>query len=186
MCEHELAELEWRMDHCGARRAWREDGQVINGQRNLSLVFDMNINEKVISRGSFEYKLYFNRGTREQICVPVTFRLPVQGREKQPLEKILKTFYDLVVGVDHADVDDWDKCKATRLFFLKVYKYATLPLADAAKFYVKARNIGQPYEEEDVYFAFEDEPYAEFLIWTEYLRQVTPFIIQPINYVLAR
>jgi len=59
------------------------------------------------------------------------------------------------------------------LFFLKVFKYATVRLHDAANYYVKALNFGDcSYNGNDHYFSFEKEPYAEFLIWTEYLRKV--------------
>jgi hypothetical protein len=76
-------------------------------------------------------------------------------------------------GVKHDDVEGFDMRLATRQFFLRAYKYATLPLSEALLFYLKAQRVGPGYDGPgDRPISFQADPYAEFMIWTEHLKQV--------------
>jgi hypothetical protein len=51
MAEQDFDAIEWPMDCRLARRAWREDGQVINGLNNLSRVLEVDVTDADIRRG---------------------------------------------------------------------------------------------------------------------------------------
>ena len=174
LCEKEFKELEWRVQPFeGARKAFRVDGQVINGLRNMSIILNASVNEKAIARGGVDIPIVLNTGQHDEVRLRRLFEFPKKGNAKQPLGPFLGVFYKIMEKLEHDDVDDQSKQQALCLFFLKVFKYATVRLHDAANYYVKALNFGDcSHDDDDHYFSFEKEPYAEFLIWTEYLRKV--------------
>jgi len=173
MCEHEFKELEWRLQHFdGGRRAWREGGQIINGTRSLSMIFGSRVSLADLSRGKFDFNIYFNRGEPDEVRVQSVFNLPNPGNPKQPLGGVLREYYRIMSAIEHEGVDDQDKRYVTCAFFLKVFKFATMPLSDAAHFYLKALNIEGRHNDADRCFVFNEEPFTQFLIWTEYLRKV--------------
>ncbi len=183
MCEHEFKELEWRLQHFdGGRRAWRAGGQIINGTRSLSTIFGSRVSLADISRGKFDFNIYFNRDEPDEVRVQSVFYLPDPGNPKQPLGGLLREYYRIVSAIEHKGVDDKDKRYVTCAFFLKVFKFATMPLSDAAHFYLKALNIEGRHNDADRCFVFNEEPYTQFLIWIEYLRMVN-FLNQHYNYI---
>jgi hypothetical protein len=176
MCEHEFDEIEWPMDCRLARRAWRDDGQVINGLNNLSQILETEVTEADLQRGRVEFHVIFNRGEafrpEDVFRVPAIFRFPARGK-KQPLGDFLRRYYEIMQQVRHEDVEGYDMRLATRLFFLRAYKYSTLSLKEALSFYLNAQRVGPGYQGYgDRPISFQADPYAEFMIWTEYLKKV--------------
>ncbi|CBY32753.1 unnamed protein product [Oikopleura dioica] len=138
----------------------------------MSIVLQAAVNERSLERGGVEIPIVLNAGQPDEVRIRRYFEFPKKGNDKQPLGPFLGVFYRIMENLEHDDVDDQSKQQALCLFFLKVFKYATVRLHDAANYYVKALNFGDcSYNGNDHYFSFEKEPYAEFLIWTEYLRK---------------
>ena len=166
-----------------ARRAFRDDRQVINGYDNLSAILDTRVTELDVDSAEVNIKIRFDKRFRHQATVDAVFKFPRRGRRKQPLWDFLRVFYDIMQEIEQKDVDSCDKRKEARRFFLRVFQYSILRLGDACANYLYTMKFYDQFEEQTREipplhrpFRFEEDPYAQFMIWIEYLRKVKPSI----------
>ncbi|CAG5101417.1 Oidioi.mRNA.OKI2018_I69.YSR.g17078.t1.cds [Oikopleura dioica] len=177
-----LSKFEFDHGGRGARIVFRRAGihDQIVGRKALDEILLARVSDEQIQRGSLRLRLRFRVGAND-VIVPVDFRLPNKGSNKQDVHGLVFAMDSAMYQVRDPKVTNDAKVKFRRAFLERVARWATLTVVALTKYWVHAgpcsfelagvpRETAEAHPDESTAYSFRGRnPWLVFLIWCQYM-----------------
>ncbi|CAG5101460.1 Oidioi.mRNA.OKI2018_I69.YSR.g17110.t1.cds [Oikopleura dioica] len=176
-----LSKFEYDHGAPGARIVFRRAGvhDQIVGRKALDEILLTRVKDEEIQRGSLQLRLRFRVEGRD-VVVPVDFRLPTRGSNKQAVHGLVLAMDSAMYQVPDAQVPRDAQVKFRRGFLERLARWATLTVVSLIKYWVLAgpcsfelkcipRHIAEAYPAEATAYSFRGQnPWLIFLLWSQF------------------